>query len=134
MTKDNKYTYAVGRRKEAAVRVRVMKGKDVSTMNGKPASVYFPGELNKILMERPLKITGTIDKYYFTAKSIGGGKHAQLEALVLGISKALIKIDKEGFRTTLKKDGLLTRDARIRERRKVNTGGKARRQKQSPKR
>jgi small subunit ribosomal protein S9 len=134
MLKDEKFTYAVGRRKEAAVRVRLMRGKEKSLINGKPFAQYFPGEVSTLLIEKPFKITDTLDKYYFTAKSIGGGKHAQLEALVLGISKALIKIDKDAYRTTLKKAGFLKRDSRIRERRKTNTGGKARRQKQSPKR
>ena len=134
MTKDNKYLSSVGRRKEASVRVRLIKGTDESLVNGKSAGDYFPGKLSGILLETPFKLTQTTEKFYFTAKASGGGKNAQLQALVLGISKALIKTGKEGFRDVLKKHGLLTRDARIRERRKAGTGGKARRKKQSPKR
>jgi small subunit ribosomal protein S9 len=83
---------------------------------------------------RPFGATETSDKYYFTAKVLGGGKNGQLEAVVLGISRALVSISSEKNRSPLKKLGLLTRDSRIRQRRMVGMGGKARRQKQSPKR
>jgi small subunit ribosomal protein S9 len=133
MTKDSKYYSSVGRRKEASVRVRVIKGTGDSLVNGKPFAQYFPGKVSQILVDKPLKITGNDKKYYFTAVVDGGGKNAQLMALVLGISKALLKVDGEN-RPSLKKGGFLTRDARVRERRKAGTGGKARRKKQSPKR
>lgn len=82
----------------------------------------------------PFRATNTIGKYSLTIKVEGGGKSGQLEAVVHGISRALQLLDKEKFRPILKKKGFLTRDARVRERRKVGTGGKARRKKQSPKR
>lgn len=129
-----KYTFAVGRRKEAVARVRLYSGKGLSLVSEKPIEEYFPGEQAKILYLRPLMETNSSGKYYFTAKVAGGGKHGQLEALVHALSRALALEDKDQHRSLLKKRGLLTRDSRTRERRKVGTGGKARRKKQSPKR
>lgn len=128
-----KFIYAVGRRKESSARVRLYKGSGQNLVNMLPAEKYFPSEVNRILFEKPFKLTDTLGKYYATVRVVGGGKVSQLEAVVHGIAKALSK-EKEEFRRILKKAGLLTRDARVRERRKVGTGGKARRLKQSPKR
>lgn len=128
------YTYAAGRRKSASARVRLFKGKGESTVNGIVVDKYFPGAVNRDLWTRPFRILDVTDKYYVTVRVIGGGKQGQLEAVTHAISKAFSKLDLEKFRKPLKSAGLLTRDSRIRERRKVATGGKARRQKQSPKR
>lgn len=136
-TKSNKkknYTYAVGRRKSVSARVRLFKGVGESTVNGKLLQDYFFGKINNTALEKPFKITDTQGKYYFTAKIIGGGKEGQLDALVHGISKALNALNTDKFRIPLKKAGLLTRDSRVRLRRMVGMGGKARRKKQSPKR
>lgn len=132
--KKKNYTYSVGRRRTASARVRLFRGKGENIVNDKPFGKYFPGTVNKIAWERPFKITDTEGKYYVTVKVVGGGKNGQLGAVVHGVARTLAKVDKEKFRHPLKKAGLLTRDARIRERRKVGTGGKARRKKQSPKR
>lgn len=129
-----KFIQTVGRRKEAIARIRLYSGKGESIVNNRPISQYFPGEMAKVVYGRPFEETGTLGKYYVTAKIVGGGKTGQLEAFVHGLSRALALTDRENFRPLLKKKGLLTRDARIRERRKVGTGGKARRKKQSPKR
>jgi len=86
------------------------------------------------LIDKPFKTANAIDKFYFTAKVVGGGKEGQIQAVVHGIARALVKLDSEKFRIPLKKEGLLTRDSRERQRRMVGTGGKARRKKQSPKR
>lgn len=134
------YTHAVGRRKTATARVRlfstptVPETKSQLIVNGVPAEEYFPGEINKSLFRRPFTLTGTLNKYSASAKVSGSGRSSQLDAVVHGISRALSSIDRESFRATLKKAGLLTRDPRAKERRKVGTGGRARRQKQSPKR
>jgi small subunit ribosomal protein S9 len=128
------YTYAVGRRKSASARVRLFKGKGESLVNGKKFADYFSGVVATRKWSLPFELTGTTGKYYVTVKVVGGGKKGQLEAVVHGIARAFSKLDKDKFRGPLKKSGLLTRDARIRERRKVGTGGKARRKKQSPKR
>lgn len=128
------WTYTVGRRRSASARIRLFKDKGENLVNGKPIEKYFPGSVAAVKWEMPFKITDTQEKYYVTVKVVGGGKNGQLEAVVHGIAKALAKANEKKFRPSLKKAGLLTRDARIRERRKVGTGGKARRKKQSPKR
>ena len=128
------FIYAVGRRRDASARVRLYKGVGPSLVNNIPLEKYFPGKVNKLLWEKPFKLTDTLSKYYITVKVKGGGKVGQLGAVIHGIARALSKSDKQLFRPTLKKAGLLTRDSRTRERRKVGTGGKARRKKQSPKR
>lgn len=131
---NQKYILAVGRRKEAVARVRLYFGKGESVVNEQPISQCFPGEAAKIVYSQPFEATGTTGKYFVTAKIRGGGKNGQLEAFVHGVSRALAAADREKLRPILKKKGFLTRDARTRERRKVGTGGKARRKKQSPKR
>ena len=128
------YTYAVGRRRSASARIRLYRGKGENTVNGKLMSEYFPGNLNKDKWTKPFKITETTDKYYVSAKVVGGGKNGQLDAVVCGIARALAKEKEDKYRVPLKRAGLLTRDSRVRERRKVGTGGRARRKKQSPKR
>ena len=128
------YIYAVGRRRSASARVRLFRGKSESTVNGKPISDYFPGAVFKDKYTKPFKILDIRDKYYVTVKVVGGGISGQLDAVVLGIARAFSKSSEEKFRKPLKKAGLLTRDPRIRERRKAGTGGRARRKKQSPKR
>jgi small subunit ribosomal protein S9 len=128
------YTYAVGRRKESSARVRVYRGKGENTVNGMPANKYFEGEIAKKAMAKPFGATEASDKHYFSAKVTGGGKEGQLSAVVLGLSRALVKIAPDKNRPILRKLNLLTRDSRIRQRRMVGMGGKSRRRKQSPKR
>lgn len=134
MAKKLNFTCATGKRKSASARVRLFHGKGENIINEIPIEKYFPGEINKTLWSRPFDLIETSGKYYVTVRVFGGGKHAQLEAVVHGISKAFAAAKKEEFRPILKKAGLLTRDSRVRERRMVGTGGKARRMKQSPKR
>jgi len=133
MAKKINYFYAVGRRKNASCRVRLFKGKGENTVNEISLEKVFPGEINKIILSKPFSLTETTDKYYFSARVLGGGKKSQLDALILALARALIKVNPK-FRSFLKKGGLLTRDARERERRMVGMGGKSRRAKQSPKR
>lgn len=128
------YVYAVGRRKSASARVRVHKGEGDNLVNGQIVGKYFPGEVFKEAWQKVFKLTESLGKYHFSVKVVGGGKKSQLDAMVHGLSKAMVMVDKEKFRPALKKAGLLTRDSRVRERRKTGTGGRARRQKQSPKR
>ncbi len=131
---DKKYTYAVGKRKSSSARVRLYKGKGQSLVNDLPVEKYFPGPVNTSAWTKPFRLTDTLDKFHFSARIIGGGKSGQLDAITHGIARALNQLDKEKFRAPLKAEGLLTRDARTKERRKIGTGGKARRKKQSPKR
>jgi small subunit ribosomal protein S9 len=141
------YIYAVGRRREASARVRLYSSvkeglmwgekavsKDQILVNELPIEHYFAGISAKAVYMRPLITTATEGKYAITIQVNGGGKNGQLIAVVNGIARALSKADTKKFRPALKTAGFLTRDARVRERRKVGTGGKARRKKQSPKR
>ncbi len=123
----------VGRRKEATARVRLSVGNGQIMVNGKPIAGYFPGPVLQKQYSRPLDITKTGGKYTISIKIEGGGRVAQLDALVHGISRAIAKAE-PGLRTVLKKEGLLTRDARVKERRKYGLAQKARAKKQSPKR
>jgi len=134
MAKKQTFIFAVGKRKTASARVRLFKGKGENLVNGIALEKYFPGPVNRVAWEKPFSLTDTKDKYYVSAKIAGSGKEGQLTALVLGIARTLILADPEKFKPALKKAGLLTRDSRIRQRRMVGTGGKARRKKQSPKR
>lgn len=141
------YTFAVGRRREAVARVRlynavregmmwnnteVKKGDII--VNERPVAEYFSGDLNRYRYTEPLRVANAQNKFTFTVRVEGGGLSGQLDAVVHGIARALSTYDKEAYRKILKEKGFLTRDARVRERRKVGTGGKARRAKQSPKR
>ena len=126
--------YAVGRRKESVARVRLYKGKGETLVNNLPIGEYFPGEVFQVVYNQPFNLTDTIGKYYATIRVSGGGKSGQLQAAVHGLSRALAEADREKFRSALKKQKLLTRDSRTRQRRNVGMGGKARRKKQSPKR
>ena len=128
------YTFAAGKRKSAIARVRLFKGKGESLINDKPLGKYFGGVHSDILYLKPLTLTQNVGKYHISARVIGGGTNSQLEAFVHATAKALSKSDVEKYRSVLKKSGLLTRDSRIRERRKIGMGGKSRRKKQSPKR
>lgn len=125
--------YAIGRRKEALAKVRLSKGVGKINVNGMSAAEYFPGLTFQRIYSHPLEITKTANLYDITVKVMGGGKMSQLEALVHGISRALASVDLN-WRKILKKDGLLTRDARVKERRKYGHAQKARAMKQSPKR
>lgn len=137
------YIFTIGRRKSATATVRLYKKdavfegatihKGEIVVNNKPASVYF-GKDKELVCREPLEITSTKTAFAVSIKVSGGGKEGQLEAAILGIARALDKFDREKFHTILKKKGFLTRDDRVRERRKVGMGGKARRKKQSPKR
>lgn len=134
MAKKKDYTYAVGRRRSASARIRLFKGRGKHEVNGKPIGEYFPGVIMRSKWEKPFELTDTTGKYFVTVRVVGGGKEGQLDAVVHGIAKSLNELNREKYRISLKRAGLLTRDARIRERRKIGTGGKARRKKQSPKR
>lgn len=133
-SKTPKYNAALGRRKSAVARVKIFTGKGESLVNTRPVDRYFPTAVNQIIYQKPFKVTDTIGKYYFAAKITGGGLRGQAQALSLAISRCLVKINPDIFKSLLRPEGLLTVDSRVRQRRHVGTGGKARRQKQSPKR
>lgn len=128
------YTYALGRRKTATARVRLFKGKGELVVNEQPINKYFPGEVDKIIYSKPFQVTETDGKYYATVKVEGSGKNGQLGAVVHGLARALDKENPELYHSPLKKAGLLSRDPRMKERRKAGYAQKARAKKQSPKR
>lgn len=134
MAKKLDYFYAVGRRKESQARVRLYHGKGENTVNEMPVSKYFEGSVAEKRLAKPFGATESSDKYYYSGRVTGGGKEGQLEALILAIARALVKVSPDKNRIVLRKLNLLTRDSRIRQRRMVGMGGKARRKKQSPKR
>lgn len=130
-----KYIFGLGRRKCAIARVFLYEEKNGQiNVNGKSFEEYFRGTFRGAPHLEPFKLTGAENQYRMDIKVEGSGKKGQLDAIILGISRALEKIDKEKNRPLLKKGGFLTRDSRIRQRRNIGTGGRARRQKQSPKR
>ncbi len=131
--KNNGTIGTVGRRKEAVARVRITDGAGQITVNGKPIAEYFKGEVLQRLYSKPLEITKTFGKFSISVKVLGGGQMSQLKAVVHGMARAISKHTAE-LRTPLKRAGLLTRDARVRERRKFGHAQKARAMKSSPKR
>lgn len=141
------FIYAVGKRKAAVARIKLYPSgngelkKDLPAgrqgdiiVNGKKIEEYFPNQVQKARYLEPFQITNSIGKYTFTVKISGGGTNSQLDALIFGISRALSLLEPQKYKTVLRKKGFLTRDARVRERRKVGMGGKSRRKRQSPKR
>jgi small subunit ribosomal protein S9 len=110
---------AVGRRKEAVARVRVVPGSGKWTINDRELANYFPNKLHQQEVNDPFKILELEGAYDVIARIHGGGPSGQAGALRLGVARALNEIDRENNRPTLKKAGFLTRDARIIERKKA---------------
>lgn len=133
MPNNTTYYQGIGRRKEAIARVRVIEGNGQMTVNGKLISEVFCGPVFQKAYQKPFELTKTLGKYTATVKVSGGGLNAQVDAIVLGIARALDKASNE-YHTMLRSHGLLTRDARARERRKYGLAHAARAKKQSPKR
>jgi len=147
-TKNILYYEGVGRRKTSVALVRLyIPGKDKTAMvgetkikegelwvNKKKITEVFPALYQKVQYLKPLKLVKAEDRFCISITVSGGGTNGQLDAISHGLARALEKTDKEIVRPLLKKELLLKRDPRARQRRKVGTGGKARRAKQSPKR
>ena len=110
---------AVGRRKEAVARVRIVPGTGKWTINGRELSNYFPNKLHQQDVNEPFKILDLDGAYDVIARIHGGGISGQAGALRLGIARSLNEIDTENNRATLKKAGYLRRDARVIERKKA---------------
>jgi small subunit ribosomal protein S9 len=108
---------ATGKRKESVARVRLVPGSGKITVNDKDFNLYFGREAVKTRIVEPFKLTGTENVYDVIADIDGGGTTGQAGALRHGISKALLEINSE-YRAILKKEGFLTRDSRIKERKK----------------
>lgn len=114
---EKKFIYATGKRKSAIARVRVTPGTGKITINKKDINDFYSLETLKAVIMKPFTVANLIEKYDVIATVKGGGYSAQAGAVAHGISKALATIDLD-TRTALKKGGLLTRDSRVKERRK----------------
>jgi small subunit ribosomal protein S9 len=110
---------AVGRRKQAIARVRVVPGAGSITVNGREFADYFPNKLHQQLITDPFTVLELAGSYDVIARITGGGPSGQAGALRLAVARALNEIDRENNRPTLKKAGFLTRDARVIERKKA---------------
>ena len=110
---------AVGRRKQAIARVRLVPGSGTITVNGRTLEDYFPNKLHQQLINSPFVLLDLEGRFDVVARINGGGISGQAGALRLGIARALNEIDRENNRATLKKAGFLTRDARAVERKKA---------------
>ena len=106
-----------GRRKESIARVRLMAGKGNVTVNGKTLDEYFGTEILKVIVNQPFAVTNTVGKYDVVVKVVGGGYTGQAGAIRHGIARALNEANSE-FRPVLKANGFLTRDPRMKERKK----------------
>ena len=110
--------YGTGRRKESVARVRLVPGNGTITINGRDIDDYFGLETLKTILRQPLEATGTIGKFDVLVNVKGGGFTGQAGAIRHGIARALLEVDSESFRATLKAAGYLTRDPRMKERKK----------------
>jgi small subunit ribosomal protein S9 len=115
---NRKYIYARGRRKSAVAQARLYaKGTGRVIVNGMELEAYFPTEILRQTAVLPMKATNTADQYDITVSVSGGGIRGQSDAVKLALARALVKAD-EGYRIPVKKSGFLTRDARVKERKK----------------
>lgn len=117
MVEKKNYYYAVGRRKTAVATVRLINGKGVITVNGQPSGEYFNNAALSKLIAVPLELVSKTSALDAIVRVEGGGKRGQVDAIRLGIARALVEMS-EDFKLTLKKAGLLTRDPREKERKK----------------
>ena len=114
--------YATGRRKTSTARVFLRPGNGTITVNHREFNQYFPTETLRMNVRRPLTLTEHVDKFDVLATVAGGGVNSQSGAVRLGIARALVDYNAE-LRKALKKDGLLTSDSRIKERKKYGMAG-----------
>ena len=116
MAKTERY-YGTGRRKKSIARVRIVNGNGNITVNNKPLDEFFGVETLKVIAKQPLVATNSLDKFDVIAKVTGGGISGQAGAIRHGLARALVEANSE-YRPTLKSAGFLTRDARMKERKK----------------
>ena len=127
------YFYGTGRRKKSVARVRIYPGSGTITINNRDINDYFGLETLKLIVRQPLALTKTLEKFDIICTCTGGGVTGQAGAIRHGISRALLQYDAETLRPSLKKAGFLTRDPRMKERKKYGLKG-ARRSPQFSKR
>lgn len=117
-TSKKAYVYGTGRRKKSVASVRLYEGTGKITINGRDIDDYFGLETLKLIVRQPMALTETIGKYDLVVKVLGGGVSGQAGAIRHGLARALVKENAEAYKATLKKAGLLTRDPRMKERKK----------------
>ena len=117
MYETNPYFYGTGRRKESVARVRVYAGTGKVTINDRDIDDYFGLDTLKLIVNQPLVLTNTKEKFDIVCRVVGGGCAGQAGAIRHGLSRALLQFNPE-LRSTLKKAGFLTRDPRMKERKK----------------
>ena len=122
MYETNPYFYGTGRRKKSVARVRVYAGSGKITINNRDIDDYFGLETLKLIVRQPLALTGTADKFDIVCNVQGGGVTGQAGAIRHGLSRAPLQYD-ENLRSALKKAGFLTRDPRMKERKKYGLKG-----------
>ncbi len=122
MYEGNPYFYGTGRRKKSVARVRVYPGTGKITINDRDIDNYFGLETLKLIVRQPLTLTGTEEKFDIVCRVSGGGVTGQAGAIRHGLSRALLQYDEE-LRSPLKKAGFLTRDPRMKERKKYGLKG-----------
>ncbi|MCA8914036.1 MAG: 30S ribosomal protein S9 [Planctomycetes bacterium] len=119
---DTEIIWGLGRRKTAVARVRIKTGTGEVFINKRPINEYFPNQLERLSVAKPFSVTELAGKFDVHANVHGGGPAAQAQAVRLGISRALIKVNKE-LESKLKETDLLTRDSRMKERKKYGRRG-----------
>jgi small subunit ribosomal protein S9 len=120
MTQD--FFYGTGKRKTSVARTRLYNGSGQIIVNGRPFNEYFPRASLQMIIKQPLELTKTVGKFDIKVNVKGGGLSGQAQAVKHGISRALLDFDPE-LRPILKKAGFLTRDARVKERKKYGQRG-----------
>ena len=119
---DTETIWGLGRRKSAVARVRIKSGSGQMFVNKRPMEVYFCNQLERISVHKPFEVTELKGKFDLHVNVQGGGPAAQAEAVKLGIARALVKVNKE-LEPKLKEHDLLTRDPRMKERKKYGRRG-----------
>lgn len=121
MTEALRYT-AVGRRKEAVARVTLTLGSGLIEVNGRKFEDYFPRQTDRLLIKQPMELTNTLNKFDVFVRLNGGGPSGQAGALLLALARAVTQAD-EANKAALRKEGLLRRDPRMKERKKAGQKG-----------
>ncbi len=117
------YFYGTGRRKKSVARVRLYNGTGKVTINDRDIDDYFGLETLKVIVRQPLALTGLLEKFDIECRVAGGGVTGQAGAIRHGLARALLQYDNEALRPALKKAGFLTRDPRMKERKKYGLKG-----------
>lgn len=116
------FFYGTGKRKTSVSRTRLYNGTGSITVNGRELGDYFPRATLQMIIRQPLKLTKTLEKFNIACRVTGGGLSGQAQAVRHGISRALLEFDPE-MRGVLKRAGFLTRDSRVKERKKYGQRG-----------